>query len=104
MKFILFFVILIFNGCGPHFVLVTPGADGVSVVDSINKDICEIKGTNSVRITGYAERLPEYINKDLIQLSKNAAFKMGANTIIMLEQYEKGRGTQSAKFEAYMCD
>jgi len=40
----------------------------------------------------------------LLQLSKNAAFDMGANTIKMSEQFEKGRGTQSATFEAYLCN
>ena len=91
-------------GCGPQYVEVKPGADGVAVVENINEEKCELKGTNTVRITGYAERLPEYIQRDLLQLSKNAAFDMGANTIKMYEQFEKGRGTQSATFEAYLCN
>ena len=65
---------------------------------------CLDKGSNTVRITGYAERLPEYIHEDLIQLSKNAALQMGANTIVMAEFNEKGRGTQSATFNAFLCN
>jgi len=60
-------------GCGPQYVEVKPGADAVAVVENINEEKCELKGTNTVRITGYAERLPEYIERDLLQLSKNAA-------------------------------
>lgn len=81
-----------------------PGADGVSVVSSIDNEKCEPKAAVKVRHTGYAERLPGYIEKDLDKLAKNAAFKEGGNTVMMIEKYEEGRGTQSALYHVYMCN
>ena len=74
-------------------------------IASTNDEVldCLDKGNNRVRITGYAERLSSYIKKDLIQLSKNAAADVGANTIIMGEYHENGNGTQSATFNAFLC-
>ena len=74
-------------------------------IASTNDEVsdCLDKGNNRVRITGYAERLSSYIKKDLIQLSKNAAVDVGANTIIMGEYHENGNGTQSATFNAFLC-
>lgn len=103
----LFLVMSIFLiSCGDgHYVNVRPGSEKVSIASSIN-DVknCTDKGNNRVRITGYAERLSAYITKDLIQLSKNAAADVGANTIIMGEYHENGNGTQSATFNAFFCE
>jgi len=99
-------MLTILTGCGgSYFVKKVDGSDSVKVADNINSlQECSDKGTNTVRITGYAERLPEYIHKDLIQLSKNAAVQMDANTIVMTDFMEKGRGTQSATFAAFLCN
>ena len=92
-------------GCGEgYYVNVRPGSEKVNIA-STNDEVsdCLDKGNNRVRITGYAERLSSYIKKDLIQLSKNAATDVGANTIIMGEYHENGNGTQSATFNAFLC-
>ena len=70
---------------GETFVDGEPGADGVSVVTTIDQDKCEPKAAVKVRHTGYAERLPGYIDEDLDKLAKNEAFKQGGNTVIMIE-------------------
>jgi hypothetical protein len=91
-------------GCS-NFVKKVEGTDNINLVDNMQSlKECLDKGSNTVRITGYAERLPEYIHEDLIQLSKNAALQMGANTIVMAEFNEKGRGSQSATFNAFLCN
>lgn len=103
----LFMVISIFLiSCGDgHYVNVRPGSEKVSVASSLNEvKNCSDKGNNRVRITGYAERLSTYIKKDLIQLSKNAAVDVDANTIIISEYHENGNGTQSATFNAFFCE
>ena len=92
-------------GCGEgYYGNVRPGSEKVNIA-STNDEVldCLDKGNNRVRITGYAERLSSYIKKDLIQLSKNAAADVGANTIIMGEYHENGNGTQSATFNAFLC-
>tara|TARA_B110000285_G_C14851761_1_gene480267 strand:+ start:359 stop:697 length:339 start_codon:yes stop_codon:yes gene_type:complete len=93
-------------GCSNgYFVKKVEGTDNINLVDNMQSlKECLDKGSNTVRITGYAERLPEYIHEDLIQLSKNAALQMSANTIFMAEFNEKGRGTQSATFNAFLCN
>jgi len=89
---------------GETFVDGEPGADGVSVVTTIDQEKCGPKAAVKVRHTGYAERLPGYIDEDLDKLAKNEAFKQGGNTVIMIEKYEAGRGTQSALYHIYMCN
>ena len=102
----LFLAVSIFlASCGDgHYVNVRPGSEKIHVASSLDEvNNCSDKGNNRVRITGYAERLSSYIKKDLIQLSKNAAVDVGANTIIMGEYHENGNGTQSATFNAFLC-
>ena len=102
----LFLAVSIFlASCGDgHYVNVRPGSENIHVASSLDEvKNCSDKGNNRVRITGYAERLSSYIKKDLIQLSKNAAADVGANTIIMGEYHENGNGTQSATFNAFLC-
>tara|TARA_B100000035_G_scaffold57827_1_gene46076 strand:+ start:49582 stop:49917 length:336 start_codon:yes stop_codon:yes gene_type:complete len=102
----LFLAVSIFLiSCGDgQYVNVRPGSENVNIASSLNevKD-CSDKGNNRVRITGYAERISSYIKNDLIQLSKNAAADVGANTIIIDEYHENGDGTQSATFNAFLC-
>ena len=108
MKYLIILISTLFSlnafAWGETFVDGEPGADGVSVVTTIDQDKCEPKAAVKVRHTGYAERLPGYIDKDLDKLAKNEAFKQGGNTIIMIEKYEAGRGTQSALYHIYMCN
>jgi hypothetical protein len=91
--------------CGDgHYVNIRPGSEKIHVASSLDEvNNCSDKGKNRVRITGYAERLSSYIKKDLIQLSKNAAADVGANTIIIDQYHENGNGTQSATFNTYLC-
>ena len=108
MKYYITLILTLFslNACaaGESFVDGEPGADGVSVVTTIDQDKCVPKAAVKVRHTGYAERLPGYIDEDLDKLAKNEAFKQGGNTVIMIEKYEAGRGTQSALYHIYMCN
>ena len=91
--------------CGDgYYVNIRPGSEKIHVASSLDEvNNCSDKGKNRVRITGYAERLSSYIKKDLIQLSKNAAADVGANTIIIDQYHENGNGTQSATFNTYLC-
>ena len=108
MKYLIILISTFFSlnafAWGETFVDGEPGADGVSVVTTIDQDKCEPKAAVKVRHTGYAERLPGYIDEDLDKLAKNEAFKQGGNTVIMIEKYESGRGTQSALYHIYMCN
>ena len=102
---ILLFLAYILSSCGDgHYVNVRPGSSEVNIASaSTDLSNCVNKGNNRVRITGYAERLSNYIEEDLKQLSKNAAVDVGANTIVMNTFHENGNGTQSATFDAYLC-
>jgi len=96
---------LFLASCGNgQYVNVRPGSTEINIA-SASDDLsgCTDKGNNRVRITGYAERLSSFIKQDLLQLSKNAAVDVGANTIVIDEYHEKGKGTQSATFNAYLC-
>ena len=102
----LFLAISIFlTSCGDgHYVNVRSGSDKIHLASSLDEvSNCIDKGNNRVRITGYADRLSSYIKKDLIQLSKNAAADVGANTIIIDKYHENGNGTQSATFNTFLC-
>jgi len=92
------------NACGPQFVDIKENSKDVRVANETDVSQCILKGKNTVRITGYAERISEYIERDLLQLSKNAAVEIGGNTIVMTENPEKGNGTQSASFKVFYCN
>ncbi|MBT3826877.1 MAG: DUF4156 domain-containing protein, partial [Nitrosomonadales bacterium] len=81
-----------------------PGSESVNLVKSVNQNQCTLKGQSKVRITGYAERRGNYTEQDLIQLAKNAAVEQQGNTILMIDNPEKGKGTQSAIFQTYSCN
>tara|TARA_B100001093_G_scaffold338549_1_gene323324 strand:+ start:806 stop:1138 length:333 start_codon:yes stop_codon:yes gene_type:complete len=107
LKFILFlFLIISLNSCGDgQYVKTRPGSEKVNVASTLNEvSNCIDKGNNRVRITGYAERISSYIEEDLLRLSKNAAADIGANTIVINKYHENGNGTQSATFNAFLCD
>ena len=99
-----FLAIILVSGCGPQFVDIKENSQNVRVANESDVSTCTIKGENTVRITGYAERISEYTERDLLQLSRNAAVEQGGNTIVMTDNSEKGRGTQSATFLVYQCN
>jgi hypothetical protein len=92
------------------FLLVTGCAKYVDIKDGSNQILvltkkptnCLSKGTVDVSVLAeiaYIERSEEYINKDLVQLAKNSAVSVKANTIIKIKSLTPGEAT----FSMYKC-
>ena len=80
----------------------SPGSEDVNLVTSIDQNQCvyivEVK--NKVKV--YSDSFLDNSEENLVQLGKNAAVEKNGNTIIMIN-YIKHRGTQSALFKIYVC-
>ena len=86
---------------GAKFVLESPGSENVNLVTSINENKCEYKGEVKNKVKGYSDS-NGILEKNLIQLGKNAGVEKNGNTIIMSD-YREHKGSRSALFKIYFC-
>mgnify|MGYP000026391136 CR=1 FL=1 len=95
------FLFLLMTGCA-KYVDINPGSDEILLVTK--KPVgCISKGTVDVTALAeiaYVERSEKNINKDLLQLAKNSAIKVKANTIIKSNSPKPGEAT----FSMYKCN
>tara|TARA_B100001142_G_C13951188_1_gene507183 strand:- start:220 stop:561 length:342 start_codon:yes stop_codon:yes gene_type:complete len=97
---LLFLFLLTITGCA-KFVDVKDGSDKILLVKLEPKN-CVSKGTVDVSVLSeiaYVERSEEAINRDLLQLAKNSAVSVKANTIMKSKSPEPGKAT----FSMYKC-
>ena len=94
------FLFLLITGCA-KYVDIKAGSDEVLLVTK--KPVgCISKGTVDVSALAeiaYVERSEKNINRDLLQLAKNSALKVNANTITKIESPKPGEAT----FSMYKC-
>jgi hypothetical protein len=94
------FLFLIITGCA-KYVDIAAGSDEILLVTK--KPVgCISKGTVDVTALAqiaYVERSEKNINMDLLQLAKNSAIKVKANTIIKSNSPKPGEAT----FSMYKC-
>ena len=92
---------LLVTGCA-KYVDIRDGSDEILVVTK--KPVgCVSKGTVDVTALSefaYVERSKKNINRDLLQLAKNSAIKVKANTIIKTKSPKPGEAT----FSMYRCN
>ena len=95
------FLFLLMTGCA-KYVDINPGSDEILLVTK--KPVgCISKGKVDVTALAeiaYVERSEKNINKDLLQLAKNSAIKVKANTIIKSNSLKPGEAT----FSMYKCN
>jgi hypothetical protein len=97
--FSLIFSLLI--GCA-KYVDIKDGSDKILLVKEKPKG-CISKGTVDVSVLAeiaYVERSEEAIHEDLLQLAKNSAVSVKANTIMKSKSPKPGEAT----FSMYKCD
>tara|TARA_B100000482_G_scaffold28297_2_gene18218 strand:+ start:10341 stop:10682 length:342 start_codon:yes stop_codon:yes gene_type:complete len=83
------------------FVDIKEGSDKILLVTK-EPEGCISKGTVDVSVLSeiaYVERSKEAIDRDLLQLAKNSAVSVKANTIMKSESPEPGKAT----FSMYKC-
>ena len=94
------FLFLLITGCA-KYVDIAAGSDEILLVTK--KPVgCVSKGTVDVTALAeiaYVERSEKNINRDLLQLAKNSAIKVRANTIIKSNSPKPGEAT----FSMYKC-
>ena len=95
------FLILLINGCA-KYVDVKDGSEKILLVKERPAD-CVSRGKVDVSVLAeiaYVERSEEAINQDLLQLAKNSAVSVRANTIIKSKSPKPGEAT----FSMYKCN
>ena len=93
--------LLLVTGCA-KYVDVKDGSEGVLVLKEKPKG-CVSRGTVDVSVLSeiaYVERSEEYIHNDLVQLAKNSAVSVRANTIIKSKSPRPGEAT----FSMFKCN
>ena len=98
---IFLFLTLLLSSCA-KYVDIRDGSDEILVVTK--KPVgCVSKGTVDVTALSefaYVERSKKNINRDLLQLAKNSAIKVKANTIFKIKSPKPGEAT----FSMYKCN
>ena len=93
------FLFLLMTGCA-KYVDINPGSDEILLVTK--KPVgCISKGTVDVTALAefaYIERDEKEINRDLLQLAKNSAIKVRANTIMKIKSPKPGEATFSMHY------
>ena len=95
-------VLLLISCGGVKFVKETSGSENVNLVTTVDQKQCEFKGETKESIKGYSDKSYNNTEKNLVQLGKNAAVEINANTIIILER-KQYRDIQKAIFKMYYC-
>ena len=92
---------ILISGCA-KYVDIKDGSDTILLVKAEPTD-CISKGTVDVSVLAefaYVERSKEDINRDLLQLAKNSAVSVKANTIFKSKSPEPGKAT----FSMFRCN
>ena len=92
---------LLLTGCA-KYVDIKDGSDEILLLTKQPVG-CISKGSVNVSVLAeiaYVERDEEYINRDLVQLAKNSAVSVKANTIIKTKSPKPGEAT----FSMYRCN
>ena len=93
-------IFLLITGCA-KYVDIKDGSEKILLVKKIPAD-CVSRGTVDVTALAefaYVERSEEAVNEDLLQLAKNSAVSVRANTIMKTKSPEPGVAT----FSMYKC-
>ena len=101
-KFFSIVVLLLISCGGVKFVEETTGSENVNLVTTVDQKQCEFKGETKESVKGYSDKSYNNTEKNLVQLGKNAAVEINANTIIILER-KQYRDIQKAIFKMYYC-
>jgi len=100
-SFFIFLTFLLATGCA-KYIDVKDGSEGILVVKEKPKG-CISRGTVDVSVLSeiaYVERSEENIHNDLVQLAKNSAVSVRANTIIKSKSSKPGEAT----FSMFKCN
>ena len=89
-------------GCASAFMEVKEGAEKVSIANSDQISHCESKGTVTASVLSkvmFVNRSIEGVEDNLVQMAKNSAVDLGANTIVKGESKKIGERA----FSLYQC-
>lgn len=89
-------------GCASAFMEVKEGSEKVSVATPDQVTNCESKGTVTASVLSkvtFVNRSIEGVEDNLVQLAKNSAVELGANTIVKGESKKIGERA----FSLYQC-
>ena len=90
------------SGCASSLIGVREGADRVSLADASQVGSCQSKGGITVSIfakAGFISRSDKDVEANLLQMARNNAVDVGADTIVKGESKQFGTRT----FDLYKC-
>jgi hypothetical protein len=103
LKKIVFTTLLVFNaGCASDMIDVRAGSERVSLADANQVTSCQSKGKITVSVlakVGFINRSVEDVEANLLQLARNGAAEVGADTVVKDELVVIGKRT----FAMYKC-
>ena len=93
---------VLITGCASAFMEVKAGAEKVSIATADQVSNCESKGTVTASVLSkvlFVNRSIEGVEDNLVQIAKNSAVDLGANTIVKGESNKIGERA----FSLYQC-
>jgi hypothetical protein len=95
-------VVTVLSGCSSLFIDRRVGSELVTLADADKVANCQSKGKVTLNVLakmGFVERTTEAVDKDLLQMARNAAIDAGGDTVVKGDRPDVGTQT----FAIYKC-